>query len=59
MNPDSPGPNLLAEVKYYLPQMLAELKAERATGTFGMEKIEQPEIAKLFKAKSTRGKFRK
>lgn len=46
--------NLIAEVRYSLPQMLAELKLERATGAFGMEKLDQNEIGKLFKAKATR-----
>ena len=44
----------IAEVRYSLPQMLHELKAERATGSFAMEKLDQNEIGKLFKAKPTR-----
>lgn len=51
--PDStpPPPVGLTEVKYSLPQMLLELKAERAASTFAMEKLDQREIGKLFKAK--------
>ena len=49
----------LTEVKYSLPEMLEELKAERATSTFAMEKLDQKEIAKLFKAKATRAKSKK
>ena len=44
----------LAEVRYSLPQMLAELKLERTSGVFAMEKLDQNEIGKLFKAKGTR-----
>jgi hypothetical protein len=47
-----PGPAGLAEVRYSLPQMLKELEIERATGSFGMEKLDQTEIGKLFKAKT-------
>lgn len=54
---DSPPPApavSIAEVRYSLPQMLHELKAERAASTFAMEKLDQHEIGKLFKAKPTR-----
>ncbi len=44
----------IAEVRYSLPQMLAELKLERTTGQFAMEKLDQNEIGKLFKSKSSR-----
>jgi hypothetical protein len=47
-------PGELAEVRYSLPQMLAELKLERTTGLFAMEKLDQNEIGKLFKAKAPR-----
>ena len=45
---------VLTEVRYSLPEMLAELKAERGTGSFAMEKLDQVEIGKLFKPKTTR-----
>jgi hypothetical protein len=45
---------VLKEVKYSLPDMLNELKAERATGAFASEKLDQTEIGKLFKPKTTR-----
>lgn len=55
---DGPAPAFksaeLAEVRYSLPQMLAELKLERTTGLFAMEKLDQNEIGKLFKAKGPR-----
>jgi hypothetical protein len=49
--PAAPKKNLLAEVRYSLPEMLAELDAERGSASFAMEKLEQAEIGKLFKAK--------
>lgn len=52
--PDHVPALTIAEVKYSLPEMLAELKAERATGSFAMEKLDQHEIGKLFKAKAPR-----
>ena len=44
----------LTEVKYSLPEMLAELATERGTGSFAMEKLDQVEIGKLFKPKAPR-----
>ena len=49
----------IAEVRYSLPQLLEELKAERTAGTFAMEKLDQAEIGKLFKTKAPRGKSKK
>jgi len=49
-----PSPSLaIAEVRYSLPQMLEELKAERAASSFAMEKLDQAEIGKLFKAEAS------
>jgi len=42
---------VLAEVKYSLPEMLAEIEAEKGSANFAMEKLDQSEIGKLFKAK--------
>jgi hypothetical protein len=59
-NPDSTRPDkaseaprtvMLTEVKYSLPEMLAELEAEKGSAMFAMEKLDQAEIGKLFKAK--------
>lgn len=53
--PSTPPPKIqIAEVRYSLPQMLDELKAERAASTFAMEKLDQAEIGKLFKARGGR-----
>jgi hypothetical protein len=49
----------IAEVRYSLPDILEELKAERASGGFAMEKLDQNEIGKMFKAKASRGKSKK
>lgn len=48
------GAMALAEVKYSLPELLAELKLERTTGTFAMERLNQMEIGKLFQTKQKR-----
>lgn len=52
--PSSTTPGVIREVKYSLPQLLDELKVERATASFAMEKLDQHEIGKLFKAKTPR-----
>lgn len=55
MTPDHPKPRpIVTEVRYSLREMLAELQSERITGTFAMEKLDQNEIGKLFKAKTPR-----
>jgi hypothetical protein len=40
----------ISEVRYSLPQLLKELEIERAAGIYAMEKLDQVEITKLFKA---------
>lgn len=45
---------MVSEVRYSLPELLEELKLERTGGTFAMEKLDQNEIGKLFKAKAPR-----
>jgi hypothetical protein len=49
--PEAPKTKMLAEVRYSLPEMLAELEAERGSASFAMEKLDQAEIGKLFKTK--------
>jgi hypothetical protein len=41
-----------AEVRYALPELLAEVKIERAAAVFANEKMESEEIKKLFKTKA-------
>jgi len=52
--PNPPAPIGLAEVRYSLPDLLRELKTERVASVFAMEKLDQAEIGKLFKAKAPR-----
>ena len=49
---------LIKTVKYSLPELLGELKLERASGVMAMEKLQQADIGNLFKSKQrrTRGK---
>jgi hypothetical protein len=58
-HPTPPTRPALAEVRYSLPEMLEELKAERAASSFAMERLDPTEIKKLFKAKATRAKSKK
>ncbi len=44
----------LAEVRYSLPELLAELRLERTTGSFAMERLNQFEIGKLFQDRQKR-----
>lgn len=55
----APSHPQISEVKYSLPDMLEEIKAERAAAGFAMEKLDQHEIGKMFKAKSSRAKSKK
>jgi hypothetical protein len=52
----APKKPVIAEVRYSLPQLLDEIRAERAASTFAMERLDQSEIGKLFKSKAARGK---
>jgi hypothetical protein len=52
--PPAPDTSGLTEVRYSLPALLAELKDERAAGSFAMEKLHQAEIGKLFQPRKKR-----
>jgi hypothetical protein len=53
MSSTPPLPSVaISEVRYPLPQLLKELEIERASGSFAMEKLDQTEIGKLFKART-------
>jgi hypothetical protein len=43
-----------AEVRYSLPELLAEVKQDRASTSFAMEKLDQPAITKLFEQHRSR-----
>jgi hypothetical protein len=51
--PEAPAPlqPMLAEVRYSLKDLLAEIDAEKGSASFAMEKLDQAEIGKLFKSK--------
>jgi len=49
--PGAPPSGMLAEVRYSLPDLLAEIEAEKGSASFAMEKLDQAEIGKLFKTK--------
>jgi hypothetical protein len=48
----APPPIIIGEVRYSLPQLLKEVEIERAAGFLAMEKLDQVEITKLFKAQT-------
>ena len=58
--PDDPAASLpppapaLAEIRYSLPALLAELKEETRASSTAMEKLHQAEIGKLFTARPKR-----
>lgn len=55
--PSGPLPRLahqIHEVRYSLPELLAELELERHAGSFAMEKLNQAEIGKMFENKRKR-----
>ena len=60
--PQDPTPSIpaIAEsiktVKYSLPELLAELKLERASGVMAMEKLQQADIGNLFQSKQRRAR---
>lgn len=54
MSTSSKPSGQVSEIRYPLPELLEELKAERAIGSFGSERLEQTEIGKLFKVKAPR-----
>jgi len=52
-----PTPDLVMGLRYSLPSMLAEIRLEKISGSYSMEKLDQKEIGKLFKPKKrTRAK---
>ena len=54
-NPGSPpGTAPVAEVRYSLPEMLAEVQRERESPTFARERLGQSDINRMFGKKRTR-----
>ena len=58
-SPALPSTNLVVGVRYSLPAMLAEIKIERTTGAYAMEKLDQQEIGRIFKPQKRRAKPQK
>jgi hypothetical protein len=57
MNPEPevvPAPRMLTELRFSLAELLRELKAERAAGSFAMEKLNRHEIATIFRDRMRR-----
>lgn len=52
--PPAIAPTVINEVRYSLPDLLAELQLERTTGAFSQEKLHQVEIGKLFQNRKKR-----
>ncbi len=52
--PHYPTQDFVVGIRYSLPAMLAELRAERFSGSFSMEKLDQKEIGKMFKPQKRR-----
>jgi len=52
--PAPAAPAMINEVRYSLPELLAELQLERTTGAFAQEKLHQIEIGKLFQNQKKR-----
>jgi hypothetical protein len=47
--PEPPPVPLVAEVRYSLPELLRDLQLERSAAVYTTEKLDQTEIAKLFR----------
>ncbi|HOF08758.1 MAG TPA: hypothetical protein PLV33_02045 [Opitutaceae bacterium] len=52
--PLTPPADLVVGLRYSLPVMLAEIKLERVSGAFAMERLDQQEIGKIFKPQKRR-----
>lgn len=63
MSADRPPPpsrsSGITEVRYSILNLLEEIKADRNASSFAMERLDQNEIGKIFKAKSPRAKRKK
>lgn len=46
--PESDSVSPFAEVKYSLPELMRDVKLDRSTSLFSMEKLDQDTISRLF-----------
>ncbi len=54
--PESDSLTPFAEVRYSLPALLREVKRDRASSAFAMEKLDQPAITALFELQQQRAR---
>ena len=52
--PESDAPSAFSEVRYSLPALLREVKRDRASTAFAMEKLDQAAINSLFEQQRAR-----
>jgi hypothetical protein len=52
--PEPPPPDLVVGVRFSLPAMLAEVRTERISGAYAMERLDQQEIGRIFKPQKRR-----
>ena len=57
-HPPSPRSSV-TEVRYSILNLLEEIKADRSASSFAMERLDQNEIGKIFKARNPRAKRKK
>jgi len=51
--PESDSSSPFAEVKYSLPELMRDVKLDRSTSLFSMEKLDQDTISRLFEQNNT------
>jgi hypothetical protein len=52
--PDSASASPFAEIKYSLPELLRDVKLDRSSSLFSMEKLDQDTISRLFEQHNSR-----
>jgi hypothetical protein len=52
--PESGSASPFAEVKYSLPELLRDVKQDRSSSLFSMEKLDQDAISRLFEQHNSR-----
>lgn len=52
--PDSASTSPFAEIKYSLPELLRDVKLDRSSSLFSMEKLDQDTISRLFEQHNSR-----
>jgi hypothetical protein len=53
-DPQSGSASPFAEVKYSLPELLRDVKLDRSSSLFSMEKLDQDTISRLFEQHNSR-----